>query len=51
LAAVLQAEQDWAIAPELDGRPPRRKRRQRDGSLPTLKHFPELSGDNPHITD
>lgn len=51
LAAVLQAEQDWAVAPELDGRPPRKRRGRRDGSLPTLKHFPELSAGNPNITD
>ena len=43
LTAVLQAEQDWAIAPQLDGHPSRKRRRPRDGLPPKLKHFPELN--------
>jgi hypothetical protein len=40
LAVVLQAEQDWAIAP-VDGKQLGKPRKQH-GSHPPLKHFPEL---------
>jgi len=43
LAAVLQAEEKWALAPQLDGHPQRRRRGRRDGLPPTLRHFPELN--------
>jgi len=43
LASVLQVEQQWAIDPETIGRSKPDGRRRRNGSPPTLKHFPELA--------
>jgi hypothetical protein len=43
LAAVVQAEQDWAIPPELGGQLPRKRRGRLGNSPPTLQHFPELT--------
>lgn len=43
LSAILQAEEEWATPGHCQtstDRPPRRRRR---GSLPELRHFPELS--------
>jgi hypothetical protein len=47
LAAVLEREQEWAIASK-DGEPRRKRRQQPDGS-PALRHFPELRPASPPL--
>lgn len=41
-AAVLHAQQHWALHPEDNPLLKRQPRRQRNGHCPKLKHFPEL---------
>lgn len=43
IAAVLHAQQHWAMHPEDNPLLKRQPRRQRNGHCPKLKHFPELS--------
>lgn len=42
LSTVLEVEHDWLIVPRNTTAPKQRPPRGRGGSLPVLKHFPEL---------
>lgn len=42
IVAVLLVEQDWCIVPAELTSPKRKPPRSRGGSLPVLRHFPEL---------
>jgi len=42
LSAILQAEEDWAVAPSDDDTMRRKRRGRRRQSSPTLENFPEL---------
>ena len=43
LSVILQAEEDWAVAPSDDESTYRKRRGRRRQSSPTLENFPELS--------
>ena len=43
LSAILQAEEDWAVAPSNDESEYRKRRGRRRQSASTLENFPELS--------
>lgn len=43
MESIRQAEQDWAVVP-VDKERRRPPRSHRQGDIPTLQHFPELSG-------